>query len=261
METTELGISWAKRKEKLEQSECKCEEDKEVSLSNGFWICSNCDKKLSFLYPRLNETPKRFINCKLSAKTINNKYLIDTFDIEFATYKIGRDYSAAFLDEKETHPNLIPLNTHFISGNVSAYPVTLYTPIKFHNMVHTFGFYFKREFGYDFEPYPIHNMHRGITYLLVDFRNASVFGAMSMEYHAMVGYEYTLTWIYMHPMFRRKGYLTKLWKPLEKKFGDFSIWSPLSKGMESFIEKNNISKDRLEEKRIPVKLRRTRNIK
>jgi hypothetical protein len=48
---------------------------------------------------------------------------------------------------------------------------------------------------------------------------------------------WVLQWIWIHPFFRHRGNLRKIWNKLEEKFDDFHIASPISNDMNAFLKK------------------------
>lgn len=50
-----------------------------------------------------------------------------------------------------------------------------------------------------------------------------------------------LQWVWVAPNFRRKGLLSSRWAMFRERFGNYHIETPLSKGMQSFLSKHDIS--------------------
>ncbi|MCY9877334.1 hypothetical protein OTK59_12285 [Vibrio natriegens] len=111
-----------------------------------------------------------------------------------------------------------------------------------------FAVYFKNEMHYDFVQYEA-DAHKEncIGYLFTE-------NAMDVctENHtemptrcvggclfSKVSDTWVLCWVWLHPYFRNKGLLSSAWKTLYNEFGEFSIETPLSPAMKSFLNKRS----------------------
>jgi len=127
------------------------------------------------------------------------------------------------------------------------------SPIDTRNALERFARYFKAEFHYDNVQYfaDEHN-NDCIGFLFTE----SALDIVTYEHEQMPtrcsggccfrkekwedGYKWVLYWVWLHPFFRNKGVLSKHWKYFQEHFGDFIVWPPISKTMQSFIDKEKI---------------------
>ena len=49
--------------------------------------------------------------------------------------------------------------------------------------------------------------------------------------------KWKLCWIWIHPFFRNRGYLTRAWTTFDNEFGKFEVEKPLSYSMDKFLQK------------------------
>jgi len=110
-----------------------------------------------------------------------------------------------------------------------------------------FGRYFRCEFGYDFPPYDVsEHCNDGDEYihpyLFTDLRSLTgnsfirPIGACGFRFLKEES-QWMLTWVWLHPFTRRRGYLSKAWDYFCRLYGDFEIEYPLSDAMKAFLEK------------------------
>jgi len=102
--------------------------------------------------------------------------------------------------------------------------------------------YFNKEFDYSRIP------NKNCTALLFTEETHDVFKQKPMPHHiygacafekittTQDGDHWVLGWIWFHPFFRNRGIIKKHWPALEKNFGNFSIKSPISNSMLSFLK-------------------------
>ena len=48
-----------------------------------------------------------------------------------------------------------------------------------------------------------------------------------------------LDWVWLHPYFRRRGWLTRAWPVFKRDFGTFEVSAPLDEAMKSFLLKHS----------------------
>jgi len=139
--------------------------------------------------------------------------------------------------------------------------VTVDSPEWARNAAEQLGYYFKRELGFDFAPmeaserrghsgfapYEIYLFHETAYDLLEEDGPvfSRVFGACGLR-HATFENEtkprWEMQWVWLHPFFRHRGHLAKVWPFLRQRYGDFLIQRPLSPGMETFIAKHDAAR-------------------
>lgn len=146
----------------------------------------------------------------------------------------------------------LPTFDECLSAN-GRYEVRTSSPIDTRNALERFARYFKAEFHYDNVQYfaDEHN-NDCIGFLFTE----SALDIVTYEHEQMPtrcsggccfrkekwedGYKWVLYWVWLHPFFRNKGVLSKHWKYFQEHFGDFIVWPPISKTMQSFIDKEKI---------------------
>ena len=123
------------------------------------------------------------------------------------------------------------------------YPITQKTPLLAREATAIIGYYFRREFRYDFPPYEAHDHGdaRGCIFLITQQEGDTLdaVGAIGFRWR-----EYTnapeqlvLAWVWIHPFFRRQGILTAHWDMLKRLYGNFKVEPPLSKAMDAFLKR------------------------
>lgn len=104
--------------------------------------------------------------------------------------------------------------------------------------------FFKREFHYDSFQYApfwaLENDDECHAYMWTVEKNHTkiksvVIGGFCFRKREWGGYG--LQWIWIHPYMRNTGLLTRHWKAMQEKFGDFYVEPPLSHGMENFLSR------------------------
>jgi hypothetical protein len=99
---------------------------------------------------------------------------------------------------------------------------------------------FKREMGYDFIQWQSETGDDDPDvqgFLFTDSKGAIV-GACAFRHRNIAGQpKWGLQWIWICPRERRNGHLTRSWKQLRQRFGDFVVESPVSPAMRTFLEK------------------------
>lgn len=111
--------------------------------------------------------------------------------------------------------------------------------------VYTLARNFRREFEYDFVQYGVDGDDRDETCRAFLWARAETnttgqaFGGCCFRRRDWEDAEpgYCLTWIWMHPYMRNKGFLTESWPYFKERFGDFTIEPPISHAMEGFLRK------------------------
>lgn len=67
------------------------------------------------------------------------------------------------------------------------------------------------------------------------YPNRVVGGGVLVEH----GASYELDWVWLHPFSRNRGLLRNSWKTFARRFGQFSVATPLSVQMSAFLEKHH----------------------
>lgn len=137
-------------------------------------------------------------------------------------------------------------------------------PKSARKVIYEFARYFQREFQYDFIQYSIDperssNDNNTQAFLFhhydVGVHNDRIaYGACCFRYRknwTNLEPHWALQWIYLHPLCRNEGELTRHWETFETVFGNFMVEEPLSKSMEYFIE-NKPSKYKHDYKEITI---------
>ena len=148
-------------------------------------------------------------------------------------------------------PEELPFkNSILLSGHL--YEVPINAPIAYRKAVEKIGYFFKREFSFDFPPYThLRNDKNSVVFLWlepttieiikrsyeVDIADkAMVYGACGFykEFKFTPG-RAALGWVWLHPYKRRKGELWKVWPYFKERFGDFFVDQP-NEAMEAFLK-------------------------
>lgn len=124
-------------------------------------------------------------------------------------------------------------------------------PISIFKAVEQIATYFQKEGGFSFLQYSAYEKRRIKTtdaYIWIDedWDDTLAIGACAFSKDGDVGGngKWGLQWVWIHPYYRNRGLLTEAWPHFEKKYGKcFDIEKPLSKHMESFLNKMAISKN------------------
>lgn len=130
--------------------------------------------------------------------------------------------------------------------------VTCESPMAYRRAIELMATYFQREGGWDAAPfdakefsyhYKAYPFYRNDYFPRRDGYANEIFGAACFRYHYFRGQKeknyWTLQWAWLHPYFRRHGYLTKAWPKFVQEFGpSFIPETPYSKGMKDFMFKN-----------------------
>jgi len=128
-------------------------------------------------------------------------------------------------------------------------PVRRYSPYPLRLRVEKFANYFRREFAYDFIQYSAKNDGGYSAYLFCDktFAGHLAIGACCFRWSEEVEIKscWILQWVWLHPYFRDRGYLTDAWEYFNKKLGPFAVESPLSNAMGSFLEKRGYDPEKV----------------
>ena len=140
-------------------------------------------------------------------------------------------------------PSVIDLDKGKKIGN--AYFVDKKQPLSIHKAVEQIAYYFKREGNFDFVQYCAYEDRENPNsdaYIWVDsnWDDLFVVGAANFRHLRDKGQsqEWCMEWVWFHPYYRNKGLLSGAWKSFEKKYGNnFQLEPPLSKAMESFVNK------------------------
>jgi hypothetical protein len=119
-------------------------------------------------------------------------------------------------------------------------PVLPTSPLAHRRTVEQFGYYFKREFRYDFPPFEVSVEREYRAWIFAsnerhpDWR---AFGACEFDPHEFTdGRHWVLEWIWLHPFFRRQEYLERAWPNfLAELGGPFEVRPPLSLSMMAFL--------------------------
>ncbi len=143
----------------------------------------------------------------------------------------------------ETYPELVEIGKNK-PGETHLYPITKRTPLLARKATEIIGYYFRREFGYDFPPYNAHEDGdvRDRVFLLTqeeDWETEYAVGAIVFRWrkYTNASEQLVLSWVWIHPFLRRQGILTAYLGTFRKHYGDFQVDSPHSKAMKAFLEK------------------------
>ena len=129
------------------------------------------------------------------------------------------------------------------------------SPKKFREFVEFFAYCFKREFHFDFVPfeasqrpgspgympYEVYLFHETAHDLMeadkpTKHRCIGVCGFRWTEW-TDVPPSWSCQWVWFHPYFRGRGYLSKAWPQFQEKYGKFHIQEPVSPAMQVFLRK------------------------
>jgi hypothetical protein len=124
----------------------------------------------------------------------------------------------------------------------------------FREKLEGFALYFKREFKYDFIQYEANehfyeeNKYSGFLFSEMAWDQLEeaepaqyrLFGGGCFRWRELQDHDpaWVLDWVWIHPFFRHRGYLSKHWKFLKQEYGDFLVERPLSADMEKFLAKH-----------------------
>jgi len=114
------------------------------------------------------------------------------------------------------------------------------SPLAHRKIVEWFGYYFKRELGYDFPAFEGSNDEVYKAWIFASNKRGGdwrAFGACEFNPHdTSSGQCWTLEWIWFHPYFREKGYLKKAWPILIAEFSAvIEVRPPYSRAMLNFL--------------------------
>ncbi len=114
---------------------------------------------------------------------------------------------------------------------------------KYKEAIECFGLYWCRELDYS-PPYRTEDHYENCEGFL--FRNPhdlNVVGGGCFSKNQTVMKDKTqklvwwLDWVWIHPFFRHKGYLSRAWPTFKNVYGNFIVQRPYSKPMECFLKK------------------------
>lgn len=146
----------------------------------------------------------------------------------------------------EAYPELVEIGKNKPGGRheTHIYPITKQTPRPARKATEIMGYYFRREFGYDFPPYDADEDGdvRDRVFLLTQeegWETEYAVGAIAFRWkkYSNAPEQLVLSWVWIHPFLRRQGILTAYWGIFRKHYGDFHVESPHSKAMKAFLEK------------------------
>lgn len=143
----------------------------------------------------------------------------------------------------------LPTFDECLSAN-GRYEVNEFSPMKLKDALERFARYFKAEFRYDNVQYKAEEHNNGcIGFLFTE----SAMDIVTDDHAGMPtrcsggccfrkekfadGDKWVLYWIWLHPYFRNKEILSKHWGYFQEQYGDFMVWPPISRAMQSFIDK------------------------
>ena len=114
-----------------------------------------------------------------------------------------------------------------------------------HGVIYLRALAFKREFKYDFVQWesPEGNPDpsaRGYLFMNPDNIVVGACAFRQCEYKGKA--IWSLQWIWITRRYRRSGVLTRHWKTLRQRYGDFHLEQPVSDAMVAFLEKNGDKK-------------------
>lgn len=146
----------------------------------------------------------------------------------------------------QEYPELYGINTAELKRKkeIDLYAITKRTPLAAREAVEILAYYFRREFQYDFPPYEAREGGdcRDRIFLLTQddgWETKYAIGAIGFRWRKdrLAPEQLALVWVWIHPFLRRQGIFTACWNIFRKLYGDFSVESPLSPAMKSFLEK------------------------
>jgi hypothetical protein len=102
------------------------------------------------------------------------------------------------------------------------------------------GYYFKREFQYDFPPFEADMLHRYRAWIFASKERGPdwrPFGACEFVPNNPTNAQFwVLAWIWFHPYFRGNGYLKKAWAIFVADLsGPIEVSQPISRAMMEFL--------------------------
>jgi hypothetical protein len=118
--------------------------------------------------------------------------------------------------------------------------VVFTSPVAHRRIIERFGYYFKREFQYDFPPFETDVIRRYQAWIFAskerdpDWRP---FGACEFVPNNPTNAQYwVLAWIWFHPYFRGNGYLKRAWPIFVADLGGpIEVSQPISRAMLGFL--------------------------
>jgi hypothetical protein len=128
--------------------------------------------------------------------------------------------------------------------------ITEAAPKRVQAVVYEFARYFRREFHYDFPQFHDPTLPASVNDALPPWEawiwspanslRPIAIGATVFRHERVVGNEHpewVMSWIWLHPYFRRRGLLTQAWPTFRHRYGDqFLLEHPLSAAMEAFVQ-------------------------
>lgn len=122
----------------------------------------------------------------------------------------------------------------------SAEEVNYKSPRWKHKEMYNRALAFKREFHYDFIQWDKGGTEDKDAHgFLLTGKSGEIVGACAFRNRLQKdnSYRWGLQWIWICPIERGKGHLSKRWSMFRERFGDFLVESPVSDGMKAFLEK------------------------
>lgn len=121
--------------------------------------------------------------------------------------------------------------------------VTCKSPVWLDKEIYTRARLFKWEFGYDFTQWGGDGVYRNKDprwqghLFSVNGDNGRAAGLMggACAFYAKTYDLWSLAWVWVAPKYRRNGLLTKRWRSFIDRYGDFTLETPLSPAMQSFL--------------------------
>lgn len=118
------------------------------------------------------------------------------------------------------------------------------SPLSHRRAVETMAVYFRREFRYDFVQYIATEElddEETLAFFWADghFGGYSVIGGCCFRWREWENCDswWAMQWIWLHPYFRRRGYLSRSWDLFTAMFAPFGVEPPLSESMSRFLSK------------------------
>lgn len=131
--------------------------------------------------------------------------------------------------------------------------VTCASPYTHRRAVFKLAQYFRREFHYDFVQYGYNGQEDDETHTAYLWPPDHWLGMSGMKVHCIGAACFrervtakqetvqSLVWIWLHPFFRRRGFLNLAWSMWQRNHGDFCVEAPLSEAMFSFLKEKSPS--------------------
>lgn len=129
--------------------------------------------------------------------------------------------------------------------------VTIETDIEIKRILENFASYFKQEMRFDHMQYDaIDHEENCIGFLFVTPALDMCFDEtkpMPTRFYGGCCFYYEnekwkLSWVWLHPFFRNRRFLSNVWSKFKDEFGDFDLQQPLSVNMQSFLDSKKIRK-------------------